>query len=260
MDRVTARNVRKAFWCLVVLAVIALALPQHSAAQTPQPTPEPDVGVPDEKVTDGDNGIAWDNTGVGTLFVDSATLVVGSATVSSTSLSTTTTAGPAVAAAAPTTSDVTIVPVDSGPVATSSLSCSLHGAHDPGPRPTGNGGFTVRGSTTSAGVKLLNVGVKDFAQPPDTVGNEGAGQVLGNAGTSTGFWFDSLAVFSQLISVNGANDPASTNATIKGLGPAFNANSCFTCHSQPTIGGTSPAQNPQLPLAHAFGATNAAPR
>lgn len=80
--------------------------------------------------------------------------------------------------------------------------------------------------------------------------------MIANAGVSGGFWFDSIAVFSQLASVDGANDPTTNNPTIKGLGPAFNANSCFTCHSQPTIGGTSPASNPQLPLAHAFGATN----
>src|SRR5262249_7145359 len=145
-------------------------------------------------------------------------------------------------------------------VSTSSLNCSLHGAHDPGPRPTGNGGFTVFGSTNSSNQTLLTVGVHDFAQPPDAVGNEGVGQVIANAGAGpAGFWFDSIAVFSQFTSPNGAADPATLNPTIKGLGPAFNADSCFTCHSQPTIGGTSPANNPQLPLAHAFGATNAAP-
>ena len=249
MVRVTAMNVQKALLCLSVLAVMTLTLPQQSAAQSPTPTP--DVGVPETTVTDGDNTITTDITGVQSFAVDSVTLTIGGATVATTSKSTTSTTLATMAAA----------PIQSPPSdsQTASLSCSLHGAKDPGPRPTGNGGFTVRGSTTSGGVQLLNVGVHDFAQPADAVGNEGAGQVLGNAGASTGFWFDALAVFSQLISVNGANDPTSTNATIKGLGPAFNANSCFTCHSQPTIGGTSPAQNPQLPLAHAFGATNAAP-
>jgi hypothetical protein len=84
--------------------------------------------------------------------------------------------------------------------------------------------------------------------------------VLSNAPFGpTAFWFDALVVFSQFATVNGANDPVTGNPTLKGIGPAFNADSCFTCHSQPTIGGTSPANNPQLPLAHAFGATNAAP-
>lgn len=31
-----------------------------------------------------------------------------------------------------------------------------------------------------------------------------------------------------------------------GLGPTFNATSCATCHSQPAMGGTSPATNPQI--------------
>src|SRR6266581_3582202 len=31
-----------------------------------------------------------------------------------------------------------------------------------------------------------------------------------------------------------------------GLGPRFNLDSCSGCHSQPTIGGTSPTTNPQV--------------
>jgi hypothetical protein len=31
-----------------------------------------------------------------------------------------------------------------------------------------------------------------------------------------------------------------------GLGPRFNLNQCSVCHSQPTIGGTSPAHNPEF--------------
>jgi len=34
-----------------------------------------------------------------------------------------------------------------------------------------------------------------------------------------------------------------------GLGPRFNLDSCSGCHSQPTIGGTSPATNPQVAVA-----------
>ena len=256
MDTVTAKNVRKALLCLFVLVVFTIALPKQSAAQAPSPTP--DVGVPETTVTDGTTMIATDIDGIETTSPDNTTLAIGSPTVATTSLSSNTaTASTTKASQASPSSFATTTTTTSTGTPTSSLSCSLKGAKDPGPRPAGNGGFTVRGSTTSAGRLLLNVGVHDIAQPPDAVGNEGAGEVLGNAGASTGFWFDALAVFSQLSSVDGANDPASTNATIKGLGPAFNANSCFTCHSQPTIGGTSPAKNPQLPLAHAFGATNA---
>jgi CxxC motif-containing protein (DUF1111 family) len=35
-----------------------------------------------------------------------------------------------------------------------------------------------------------------------------------------------------------------------GLGPRFNSNSCFSCHSQPAGGGTSPASNPQVQFAN----------
>ncbi len=44
-----------------------------------------------------------------------------------------------------------------------------------------------------------------------------------------------------------------------GLGPRFNLDSCGGCHKQPAIGGTSPATNPQIALATAFGANNVIP-
>jgi CxxC motif-containing protein (DUF1111 family) len=47
-----------------------------------------------------------------------------------------------------------------------------------------------------------------------------------------------------------------------GLGPRFNFNSCSGCHSQPTIGGTSPATNPEATVISAgivSGATNTIP-
>jgi len=53
----------------------------------------------------------------------------------------------------------------------------------------------------------------------------------------------------------------------KGLGPAFNGNSCAQCHSQPAIGGSSPGlkslqnpiANPQVALATLDGASNTVP-
>ena len=45
-----------------------------------------------------------------------------------------------------------------------------------------------------------------------------------------------------------------------GLGARFNANTCTTgCHSQPALGGTSPAINPSFAVAKAKGATNLVP-
>src|SRR5262249_23685326 len=44
-----------------------------------------------------------------------------------------------------------------------------------------------------------------------------------------------------------------------GLGPRFNLDSCVGCHSQPAPGGSSPAVNPQVAVATAFGARNTLP-
>jgi CxxC motif-containing protein (DUF1111 family) len=63
-----------------------------------------------------------------------------------------------------------------------------------------------------------------------------------------------LMTFRQLASVTG-----SLPNTRKGLGPTFNAQSCAQCHSQPAVGGSSPAVNPQIGAAIAQGATNQIP-
>jgi CxxC motif-containing protein (DUF1111 family) len=44
-----------------------------------------------------------------------------------------------------------------------------------------------------------------------------------------------------------------------GLGPAFNSNSCSSCHAQPAVGGSSAPANPLFSVYQAFGATNAMP-
>ena len=44
-----------------------------------------------------------------------------------------------------------------------------------------------------------------------------------------------------------------------GLGPRFNLDSCSGCHFHPTIGGTSPATNPQVAVATLAGAKNTLP-
>jgi hypothetical protein len=61
-------------------------------------------------------------------------------------------------------------------------------------------------------------------------------------------------------------DPSPTNpyspaslTNSAGMGPVFNADQCFICHSQPQIGGSSPRQNPASLIAHRLGATNAVP-
>jgi CxxC motif-containing protein (DUF1111 family) len=44
-----------------------------------------------------------------------------------------------------------------------------------------------------------------------------------------------------------------------GLGPRFNSNQCSSCHSQPYVGGSSPAANPLFSVANAQGAMNHMP-
>jgi hypothetical protein len=44
-----------------------------------------------------------------------------------------------------------------------------------------------------------------------------------------------------------------------GMSPVFNADQCFSCHSQPAIGGSSPAHNPAKKFAHRLGGTNTVP-
>ena len=44
-----------------------------------------------------------------------------------------------------------------------------------------------------------------------------------------------------------------------GMSPVFNADQCFICHSQPAIGGSTPAHNPAEKIAHRLGGTNTVP-
>ncbi len=45
----------------------------------------------------------------------------------------------------------------------------------------------------------------------------------------------------------------------EGMGPRMNLDSCSGCHAQPSVGGTSPAVNPQVAFANLDGATDAVP-
>lgn len=145
---------------------------------------------------------------------------------------------------------------------------------DPGPRPVGTTAVTFGGGLgrlkgpsfgqSPNDTTFFNTAIVDIAQPPDNNGNEGAGRVLAGidaqgppSNFNTEFWWSGLAFFGQTASVDGAVDPATSNPTIAGLGPGFNGNSCFMCHSFPTIGGTAVGPtnenpntvNPQVTLA-----------
>ncbi|MGD0508621.1 MAG: di-heme oxidoredictase family protein [Terriglobales bacterium] len=83
-------------------------------------------------------------------------------------------------------------------------------------------------------------------------GPAGAGTPLkGLTADETAFFQDGQARFAEIEVVNkGSNN---------GLGPRFNSNQCFSCHSQPDAGGTSPAKNPLPEVASLNGAKNTVP-
>jgi CxxC motif-containing protein (DUF1111 family) len=83
-------------------------------------------------------------------------------------------------------------------------------------------------------------------------GPAGAGGPLpGLSADEAAFFQDGLARFATVESVSGG--------TNNGLGPRFNSVSCVSCHTQPSVGGTSPASNPLPAIAILKGATNALP-
>ncbi len=59
--------------------------------------------------------------------------------------------------------------------------------------------------------------------------------------------------------VAGRDDFGAVEAAKDGLGPTMNLDSCGGCHSQPALGGSSPAVNPQVAFANAMGARNRVP-
>jgi len=101
------------------------------------------------------------------------------------------------------------------------VSSDLFAARDPG----------VRTGPAGAGDKIF--GLTDLEQQLFTVG---------------------LVAFEEVQSVQGT-----IPQTEPGLGPRFNLDSCAGCHSQPAIGGTSPAVNPQVDTATKEGAYNEVP-
>jgi CxxC motif-containing protein (DUF1111 family) len=63
-----------------------------------------------------------------------------------------------------------------------------------------------------------------------------------------------LAMFNQ-----GLSTFQEVDGFANGLGPRFNLDSCAGCHAQPTVGGSSPAINPQIAVATKAGALNHIP-
>jgi CxxC motif-containing protein (DUF1111 family) len=99
----------------------------------------------------------------------------------------------------------------------------------------------------STGAAAANAAAADPGVRPtssaDTVGNPMPGLTT----DQTTMFFTGQASFKEL------------EAVADGLGPRFNLDSCVGCHAFPTHGGSSPAVNPQVALATAFGANNTIP-
>ena len=132
---------------------------------------------------------------------------------------------------------------------------------DPGPRPAGN--VPLYTITDEDGNNVPN-----FAQQSQDKTHNSSGNHLPNlTNDQVTLWTAGLVLFGDLVSVQG--DVKFQTEPIAGLGPRFNGNSCFMCHSQPAIGGTSPGpgtplippftQNPQIAVANLDQATNNIP-
>jgi CxxC motif-containing protein (DUF1111 family) len=91
-------------------------------------------------------------------------------------------------------------------------------------------------------------GSAQAADPGVRTGSPGAGGPLpGLSQNELNFFNAAKNIFSEVESVS------------SGLGPRFNLDSCSGCHAQPSVGGSSPATNPQLQAATAQGAANTIP-
>jgi len=74
-----------------------------------------------------------------------------------------------------------------------------------------------------------------------------------------GGMIDGLTDSEKALFTAGLEDFNESDTVASGLGPRFNLDSCAGCHAAPAVGGTSPAVNPQVAVATAFGAKNVLP-
>ena len=95
-------------------------------------------------------------------------------------------------------------------------------------------------------------GSKKPVDPGVRGGPAGAGGPLnGLTADEMAFFQDGQSRFAEIEVVQGGAN--------NGLGPRFNSNQCLSCHTQPDMGGSSPAKNPLLDVAHLNGAKNTVP-
>lgn len=124
--------------------------------------------------------------------------------------------------------------------------------------------FQTASSTAVAGSSGSSTTTTIAKDPGVRAGSVGSGTALpGLTAPDMQFFQDGLARFVEADSVTGT-EPGAPDG---GLGPAFNSNSCSSCHAQPAIGGSSPSAsqypnigpNPQILAANEYGATNSIP-
>jgi CxxC motif-containing protein (DUF1111 family) len=122
-------------------------------------------------------------------------------------------------------------------------------------QPPEDDGATGAGTGTEATQQAVTAptGVKD---PGARTGALGAGGPLaGLTAAELAAFTAGQDVFAEVDSVKGTIEGEEG----EGLGPTFNAAGCAECHAHPTVGGTSPATNPQVTVATRDGATNSLP-
>jgi CxxC motif-containing protein (DUF1111 family) len=103
-------------------------------------------------------------------------------------------------------------------------------------------------TTTSTTTTATTTGTRGPVDPGVRGGDPGAGGALPTLSDDERAYFDAAKeVFEE---VDGVAD---------GLGPRFNLDGCTGCHSQPDVGGSAPAVNPQVKVATAEGAKNVIP-
>jgi CxxC motif-containing protein (DUF1111 family) len=121
--------------------------------------------------------------------------------------------------------------------------------------------FRRRTAVSTIIITLLSASGAAFGQAVGVVdpgvrgGAAGAGgHLVGLTTLQQNFFTSAQDVFQEIDSVSGTV----AGAPGRGLGPRFNADSCAACHSQPSVGGSSPAVNPLPAIAAKGGSTNGA--
>ena len=99
------------------------------------------------------------------------------------------------------------------------------------------------------------VATAPWTPPPSTAKDPGPRSVANDAGAPLA----ALTPAQRAAYDAGLADFNEAETVAEGLGPTLNLDSCGGCHAQPSVGGSSPALNPQVAFASRNGATNRLP-